>query len=122
VKQALVRNRTLRQFTFSPSATHGRVTLRGNVNTREQYRLAKRIAQRQQGVAAVTNQVTVNGRVISTTDGSEEAEDTNATYHTVRRGDTLSGIARQYGVSIQQIRTLNDLSGSLQPGQEIRVR
>jgi osmotically-inducible protein OsmY len=122
VKQALVQNRTLRRFTFSPSATDGRVTLRGDVNTQAQYRLAERIAQREHGVAAVTNQVTVEGRAVSTTDGSEEAEQTDATYHTIRRGDTLIEIARAYDVSVRQIRALNDLSGALQPGQEIRVR
>lgn len=123
VKQALVQNRTLRRFAFSPSATRGRVTLRGDVETREQYRLAERIAQRQEGVSAVTNRVTVNGRAFSETDGADaDPEEPGATYHAVRRGDTLSQIARKYGVSIRQIRTLNDLSGPLRPGQEIRVR
>lgn len=123
VKQALVQNRTLRRFAFSPSATRGRVTLRGDVETREQYRLAERIAQRQEGVSAVTNRVTVNGRAFSETDGADaDPEEPGATYHAVRRGDTLSQIARKYGVSIRQIRTLNDLSGPLRPGQEVRVR
>ena len=123
VKQALVQNRTLRRFTFAPAAVRGRLTLRGDVDTREQYRLAERIAQRQQGVTAVTNQVTVDGRAVSDADGSGEAADTaDATYHTVRRGETLSGIAQAHGVSVRQIRALNDLSGALRPGQEIRVR
>jgi FOG: LysM repeat len=123
VKQALVRVETLRRFNFSPSVVRGHLVLRGDVNTREQYRRAERIAQRQEGVTAVTNQVTVDGQAVSETDGrGEDAEEADATYHTVRRGDTLSEIARKYGVSTRQIRTLNDLSGSLQPGQEIRVR
>lgn len=123
VKQALVQNRRLRRFAFSPSATDGRVTLRGDVNTSEQHRLAERIAQRQRGVAAVTNQVTVDGRVVSEADDAGEATEAgDATYHTVQRGDTLSEIAQRYGVSPRQIRALNDLSGALQPGQEIRVR
>lgn len=121
VKQALVQNRTLRRFAFAPSATRGRVTLRGDVETRKQYRLAERIAQRQKGVTAVTNQVTVDGRAFSETDETD-TDEPEATYHTVQRGDTLSQIAQAYGVSIRQIRTLNDLSGSLRPGQEIRVR
>ncbi len=123
VKQALVQNRTLRRFRFSPSVVRGRLTLRGDVETREQYRLAERIAQRQEGVTAVTNQVTVDGRRVATTDdpAGTGAEGT-AAYHTVRRGDTLSEIAQEHGVSTQQIRALNDLSGPLQPGQEIRVR
>lgn len=122
VKQALVQNRTLRRFTFSPSAMRGRVILRGDVNTQAQYRLAERVAQRQEDVTAVTNQVTVDGQTVSTDKSEEATEETGTTYHTVRRGDTLSEIAREYGVSTQRIRTLNDLSGSLQPGQEIRVR
>lgn len=122
VKQALVQNRTLRRFTFSPSVTRGTLSLRGDVDTREQYRLVERIAQAQEGVTAMDNQVTVDGQAVSTTDEAEETKESGATYHTVRRGETLSGIAREHGVSIRQIRALNDFSGSLRPGQEIRVQ
>ena len=40
-----------------------------------------------------------------------------------RRGDTLSRIARQYGVDLRQLYRLNRLNGRsiLQPGQVLRI-
>lgn len=53
----------------------------------------------------------------------QEPEEDEAVYHTVRSGQSLWTIARQYDVSISQIQRLNDLSGSnIQPGQELRVK
>ncbi|NEM97931.1 M23 family metallopeptidase [Pontibacter burrus] len=45
-------------------------------------------------------------------------------YHTIRRGDTLSGIAKKYGVSVSQITKLNGMStrSTLQVGKRIRVK
>lgn len=44
------------------------------------------------------------------------------TRHTVRRGDTLSHIARRYGSSVAAIRRANGISGSLiYPGQRLIV-
>lgn len=117
VKQALVRTRALRQFTFSPTVVRGHLTLRGDVETREQHRRAERVASNVEGVTEITNQVTVEGRSVS--EGGSTAD---TAYHTVQRGDTLTEIARAYDVSVRQLRALNDLSGSLQPGQRIRVR
>jgi LysM repeat protein len=55
-------------------------------------------------------------------EGTTSAEDA-AVYHTVRQGDTLWDIARQYRASVEQIRNLNDFrSTNLRPGQRIRVR
>ena len=117
VKQALVRTRSLRQFDFAPTAAQGHLTLRGDVETREQYRTAERVASNVEGVTEITNQVTVQRRIVA------EGDDTaDATYYTIRRGDTLIDIARVYGVSVRQLRALNDLSGPLQPSQRIRVR
>lgn len=117
VKQALVRTQSLRPFNFASTVVRGRLTLRGNVETREQYRTAERVASSVEGVTDVTNQVTVQGRTLS-----ETGDPAEATYHTVRRGDTLWKISREYDVSVRQVRALNDLSGSLQPGRRIRVR
>lgn len=123
VKQALVRTESLRPFDFSPTANRGHLILRGNVDTREQYRRAERIAGNVDGVDTVANQVTVDGRaVVDADESSTGATESEAAYHTVRRGDTLSEIARKYGVSVQQLRRLNDLSSSLQPGDRLRIR
>lgn len=117
VKQTLARVRALRRFDFSPTVVWGHLVLRGDVDTREQYHRAERVAANVEGVTDITNQVTVQGQSLS------EAGDTaEATYHTIQRGDTLTEIARAYHVSVQQLRALNDLSGALQPGQRIRVR
>ena len=117
VRQSLVRTRSLRPFDFALTAVQGHLTLRGDVETREQYRRAERVASNVEGVTDVTNQVTVQGKPLS-----ESGDPTGATYHTVRQGETLSEIARVHDVSVQQLRALNDLSGTLQSGQQIRVR
>lgn len=45
-------------------------------------------------------------------------------YHTIRRGDTLSGISRRYGVSINTLCRVNGISRNsiLRIGQRLRVR
>lgn len=46
---------------------------------------------------------------------------TSITY-TVKKGDTLSGIASRYGSSVTKIRSANGISGSLiRPGQRLKV-
>ncbi len=47
-----------------------------------------------------------------------------AKYHTVRSGDTLSGIASKYGTSVSKICRLNGISAKkvIRPGQRLRVR
>jgi membrane-bound lytic murein transglycosylase D len=43
-------------------------------------------------------------------------------YHSVRRGENLTSIARRYGVSPAELRAANGLSGStIQPGQQLLV-
>ncbi len=45
------------------------------------------------------------------------------TTHTVRRGDTLSGIAARYGTTTAKLRALNGIEGStIYVGQKLRVR
>lgn len=117
-KQALVRVRSLRRFHFAPRAVQGRLTLRGTVDTRAQSRRAEQVAREVPGVTAVTNRLTVRKRAASADADSRDS----STYHTVRRGDTLSEIAREYDTSVRRLRALNTLSASLQPGQRVRVR
>ena len=44
-------------------------------------------------------------------------------YHKVRRGDTLYSISRKYGLSVDEIRRLNNLNDNkpIQPGQKLIV-
>ncbi len=130
VKQALFRDSNLRVFSFRPTVRDGHLTLRGDVNTPDQYRRAERIARRVEGVTDCTNRLTMGGRPVTEdrlakneSDSTETTGDDTAVYHTVREGDTLWKIARQYRASVERIRGLNDLrTSSLSPGQRLRVR
>lgn len=43
--------------------------------------------------------------------------------HTVKKGDTLYGLSKRYGVTVKEIQTLNNLSGSkLSIGQELKIK
>ena len=44
-------------------------------------------------------------------------------YHTVQKGETLYGISKKYGINVEELRKLNDLSASqsLRTGQKILV-
>ncbi len=132
IRQQLVRREALRLFDFTPESVNGRVLLRGDVNTASQRRLAARIARSVEGVAALDNQVTVQGQspaalaeANKTADkaGNDGSTPSSAVYHTVESGDSLWKIAREYQASVDQLRELNDLNaGGLQPGERIRVR
>lgn len=46
----------------------------------------------------------------------------DASEYTVRRGDTLSGIAKHYGLSVAQLRAANGMNGDLlQVGQKLQI-
>ena len=128
ITQALVRQRDLRIFDFSPQVDGATVTLRGDVNTRDQWRQVEQVAQRAAGGRTLVNEVTIGGRPADEVAGNEGAAKqddgpASAVYHTVQRGESLWQIARQYGASVQRIRGLNNLSSdNLSVGQRIRVR
>lgn len=53
--------------------------------------------------------------------GTETASTSSTTYR-VTRGDTLGEIAQQFGVTIRQLQTWNDLNGTrIRPGQRLRI-
>ncbi len=53
---------------------------------------------------------------------SLERDGPSITYHTVQRGETLSAISRQYGVTVPELRSMNSLrSDVLSIGQELIV-
>jgi murein DD-endopeptidase MepM/ murein hydrolase activator NlpD len=51
------------------------------------------------------------------------SESKKARYHTVKKGDTLSGIAKRYGTSVNKICKLNKISSKtiIKPGKKLRV-
>lgn len=129
IKQALVHQRALRIFDFEPEVVGPTVTLRGDVNTKAQWVQVERVAARVADGRTVVNEVTIGGRPVE--EGEDEgaghrgqvATTSAAAYHTVERGESLWQIARQYGASVQRLRTLNDLaSDDLRVGQRLRVR
>lgn len=50
--------------------------------------------------------------------------ETNAVYYTVKKGDTVSGIAKKYGTTVQKIVALNKLANPnrIMIGQKLRVK
>lgn len=54
---------------------------------------------------------------------SKPAASAEKKYHTVQKGDTLYGISKKYGISIEELRKLNNLSKdpSLRTGQKLLV-
>ena len=48
---------------------------------------------------------------------------TNNRYHEVRKGETLYGIARKYGISVEKLRRLNQITAktAIRPGQKLLV-
>jgi LysM repeat protein len=125
IKRALVRQRALRVFDFEPEVDGKTVTLRGDVNTKAQWEQAGDVTERVARGRDVVNAVTVGGRPADEVDedAGEAAESTTAVFHTVRRGESLWEIARQYGASVERLRSLNGTnSQNLRVGERIRVR
>ena len=59
---------------------------------------------------------------VAATEGSTRAPSRNATTYTVRRGDTLSGIAQRYGTSAATLKRINGLSSDqVRVGQKLRL-
>jgi len=54
---------------------------------------------------------------------SKPAASTEKQYHTVQKGDTLYRISKKYGISVDELRKLNNLSGdqALRAGQKLQV-
>jgi LysM repeat protein len=71
--------------------------------------------------AATRSSRTVAASARSSSDPESPSDEVSSVYQ-VRRGDTLGGIARRFGVSVQQLRAWNDLPGSrIYPGQRLQI-
>jgi membrane-bound lytic murein transglycosylase D len=61
-------------------------------------------------------------RLVIPDGGRAAAPSSKTATYTVRRGDTLSAIARRHGVSVSDLRRVNGLSGSrIYPGDQLRI-
>lgn len=71
-----------------------------------------------------TNGYTAEVRAaVAATQGSARGPSRSATTYTVRRGDTLSGIAQRFGTTPSTLRRLNNLSSdTIRAGQKLRLK
>lgn len=54
---------------------------------------------------------------------AQRAPEPEARHHTVRKGETLGGIASRYGMSVEQLKRLNNIRGNtIQIGQKLVVK
>ncbi|MEM1127025.1 MAG: LysM peptidoglycan-binding domain-containing protein [Bacteroidota bacterium] len=127
VRRALADQPSLHPLDLTVSATTaGAVTLRGAVDRPEQLERAREVAQAVRGVTSVESLLIVSGRArVSSTSRIPPTPPapTEEVYHTVQPGDVLGNIARRYGVAVEEIRRLNQLSSStIRVGQRLRIR
>lgn len=61
------------------------------------------------------------GATVTTSDGGQYVEEVVVKYHKVRRGETLSSIARRYGVTQQSIRRTNGIGRKVRRGQTLKI-
>jgi len=71
----------------------------------------------------VTANTTTNNRSRASASKSSSRNSSGASYHTIRRGETLSTIASRYGVSVAKLRQLNGIRGSkITAGKRLRIK
>ena len=62
-------------------------------------------------------------RTVAVSEASTPKNAKGAKYHKIRKGETLGGIARKYGVSVRQLRDLNGIRGNnITAGKNLRIR
>ena len=62
-------------------------------------------------------------RTVAVSEASTSKNAKGAKYHKIRKGETLGGIARKYGVSVRQLRDLNGIRGNnITAGKNLRIR
>lgn len=55
--------------------------------------------------------------------GEKKGSSGNARYHTVKKGETLSSVARKYGLTVQRLKKLNGLKrDQINVGQRLRIK
>jgi len=72
--------------------------------------------------AAAPSSKSASSQALASSGRSASSSDEIASTYRVQHGDTLGGIARRFGVSVQQLRDWNDLNDSrIYPGQRLRI-
>lgn len=92
-------------------------------------RMEKQLALLQKEIEEIKNKTSaeVKSPALSTTKSatsSGTATVSQAGDYVVRKGDTLYGIGRRYGISVETIRALNNLTDqdAIHPGQKLKVK
>lgn len=63
-----------------------------------------------------------NRRLISAYSSKGKGQTGEVTYHRIRNGETLGGIARRYGVTVKQLRTWNGLrNNNIRAGRRLKI-
>lgn len=148
---ALAQDEHVGPYPFDVESRSGTVYVRGDVSSRFDARRVEEVAEAVKGVSRVVNEVLADepepsprvaeaqdAEAADTVEPSEEeqpaapqaerpaakdASEPAQTFHTVRSGESLWTIARQYDTTIDSIRRLNNMtSNNLRPGQRLRVR
>lgn len=82
---------------------------------------------RNRRVVAVPEPTTTRSRRSTSTRASSSSSSSSSSgsgtvYHTIRRGETLSTIAKRYGVTVNQLRSWNGISGSnITAGKRLKI-
>jgi membrane-bound lytic murein transglycosylase D len=105
-------------YTVRPGDTLSGIASRHRVSVRE--------LRRANGLSSSRiypgNTLSVPGAASASDSGSRPATNIEATTYRVRRGDTLYDIAREFGVSVNELRRINGLSTSrIYPGDVLRI-
>ncbi len=132
---ALADDARLSAYPFTVDVVEGEVVLSGNVGTQSEQQHAVQVVNSVDGVRRVVNGITftetvasepapaggsTNGRAPETPRAASAPE---AEFHTVQSGESLWAISRRHGVSVEDIRRLNNLQGNnVRPGQRLRIR
>lgn len=88
-------------------------------------RLAEELTSIQKEVAELKKSRSAEAKTSAAAPRAEKTvAASRAVYHEVAKGDTLYGISRRYGVSVDEIRKINGLSGqdAIHPGQKLKVK
>ncbi len=68
-----------------------------------------------------TTEIEINNNVV-TTKNTKTTKNSGMVYHKIRRGETLGLIAAKYGVSVNQLRDWNNISGNkIMSGRNLRI-
>lgn len=134
---ALADDNLVSHYPFQVEVRTGRVFVWGTVNSNAHRERVDAVARDIDGVQLVVNEVESLEPDVTVAEAvpegaAAEADPTSPpepvaapaeVWHTVRSGESLWTISRQHGTSVQNIQRLNNLgSGSIRPGQRLRVR